>query len=153
MPVDSERGSFVRFQTAQVPTFIEIGPHMRARIETAIDGLIGLLDQLDGDSSELEDDSDSEPSLGWSISGAGDRDHRASSLDLEDDSDFEPSLGWSVTGATSENDNHPSTVDLEDEHDGIEPDDDFENADDNGIADAGGLAEQVGNFSWGGAVL
>jgi len=30
----------------------------------------------------------------------------------------------------------------DDEHDGREPDEDFEDADDNGIADAGGLAEQ-----------
>ena len=37
-------------------------------------------------------------------------------------------------------------MDLEDEHDGREPDEDFEDADDNGIADAGGLAERWTGF-------
>jgi hypothetical protein len=34
----------------------------------------------------------------------------------------------------------------DDEHNGREPDEDFEDTDDNGIADAGGLAEQWSGF-------
>jgi len=58
---------------------------------------------------------------------------------LDGDPDLEPSLGWTKTHA------YGSDLDLEDEHDGVEPDEDFEDADDDGIADADGLAEQFGS--------
>jgi hypothetical protein len=41
----------------------------RRRIEDAIEALIGLLDLVDGD-AEIEDGGDTEPSLGWTATGA-----------------------------------------------------------------------------------
>jgi len=93
------------------------GDGLRPAVEGAAEALISFLDYLDGD-PDFEPEED------------------------DDRSDFEPSLGWSTTGAITWQDGSLSSHDLEDEHDGREPDEDFEDADDNGIADAGGLAEQ-----------
>lgn len=60
--MDRERGDSVR-------TFVEYEPGMRGKIAAAIDGLLAVLDQIDGDEN-LEDDelaepdADEEPSLG-----------------------------------------------------------------------------------------
>jgi len=69
--------------------FVEYKPGMRRRIAAAVDALIALLDQIDGDSDFEEDehdgrepDADDEPSLGsgcmhnqdcWAIGGDDDR--------------------------------------------------------------------------------
>lgn len=48
-------------------------------------------------------------------------------LDQADgDPEAEPSLGWSATSATTVLDRHGTTVDLEEAHDGREPDEDLE---------------------------
>lgn len=56
MHMDRERGR-------SVPTFIEIQPGTRRRIEQTIERLISMLDFIDGD-PDLEPDNDDEPSLG-----------------------------------------------------------------------------------------
>lgn len=62
----------------------------RARLETKIEELIALLDLLDGD-PDLEDGGDDEPSIGGAaIYGRNGVEH-----DLEQDEDSEHSLGWS----------------------------------------------------------
>ena len=66
----------------------------RQRLEGKIEELIGLLDFLDGD-CDLEENGDLEPSLG-SIPRAG---ANGVEYDLEfDDSDLEPSCGWTLNG-------------------------------------------------------
>lgn len=99
---------------------------LRAQIEAELERMIDLLDAIDGDP-------DLEPTMGFVAHGFVD--------EAEPDADFEPSLGWTSTYA------HGSDQDLEDEHDGREPDEDFEDADDNGIADHGGLQEQYGGHA------
>jgi len=97
---------------------------LRAEIERELERMIDLLDAIDGDP-------DFEPSFGSVAPGHVD--------EAEPDADLEPSLGWTSTYA------HGSDQDLEEEHDGREPDEDFEgNTDDNGIGDRGGLDEQYG---------
>jgi hypothetical protein len=85
-------------------------PVTRQQVVAAIDSLIDLLDKID-------DDTDLEPDP-----------------DLEDGADEEPSLGWSI-GFTPEFQrqagrgfymNADGGQDLEDEHDGREPEDDSE---------------------------
>lgn len=94
-------------------------PLTRAAIEAEIDRLIELIDVADGD-VDLEDGGDPEPSLG------GAELHGEVDLEL-DDCDNEPSLGW---GRWHERQNQTMIAteivfdaDLEDEHDGREPDD------------------------------
>ena len=100
---------------------------LRAQIEAELERMIDLLDAIDGDP-------DLEPSLGSVAPGHVD--------EAEPDTDLEPSLCWTSTYA------HGSDQDLEEEHDGREPDEDFEdNTDDNGIADQGGLQEQYGGHA------
>jgi hypothetical protein len=68
-------------RAAGAPLFVEYKPGMRRRIAAAVDALIALLDQIDGD-VDLEPDADDEPSLGsgsmhnqdcWAIGGDDDR--------------------------------------------------------------------------------
>lgn len=62
----------------------------RARLEAKIEELVSLLDLIDGD-PDLEDTGDDEPSLGASgMVGPKGVEH-----DLEQDEDSEHSLGWS----------------------------------------------------------
>lgn len=94
-------------------------PLTRAAIETEIERLVDLLDVADGD-PDLEDDGDMEPSLGGAeISGE---------VDLElDEADNEPSLGWGLFHEMQSQALIATEIvfdaDLEDEHDGREPDD------------------------------
>ncbi|AXS39703.1 hypothetical protein [Breoghania sp. L-A4] len=44
------------------PLWLTVEPQMRKRIEAAIDGLVALLDQIDGD-PDLEDGGDFEPTV------------------------------------------------------------------------------------------
>lgn len=99
------------------PLFVEYRPGMRRRIAAAVDALVALLDQIDGDSDfeadePLEDDDpaedagDGEPSLG-ALGGTcsaqhfdqgawahGSRDDREDESELlEDGGDDEPALG------------------------------------------------------------
>jgi hypothetical protein len=113
-------------ETARLIERLEIlgmatGEGLRPAVEGAAEALISFLDYLDGD-PDLEPEEDN------------------------DRSDFEPGLGWSVSGAITWQDGSISLIDLEEEHDGREQDEDFEPTDDNGIADAGGLAEQWSGF-------
>jgi hypothetical protein len=96
-----------------------------------IERLIALLDRLDAPGTDLEPDEDDEPQ-----------------------GDEEPSLG-SVDNAANQEKWAPSgsyglrDIDLEEQHDGREPDVDDEEDDpgedaDTGIGDDGGLAEQTG---------
>ncbi|MBB3020654.1 hypothetical protein FHR70_003740 [Microvirga lupini] len=97
---------------------------LRTSIENELERLFSILDAIDGDP-------DLEPSFGTVMPGYVD--------EAESDADLEPSLGWTGTYA------HGTDQDLEEEHDGREPDEDFEgNTDDNGIGDRGGLDEQYG---------
>lgn len=127
---------------------------LRRRMEAAIDSMLALLDELDGD-PDLEASNDDEPSLGW-CNGArdsqygGDDDREAEDEHDEDNGDREPSLGAPEQSAF---------------HEGWVPagdgtlyracnysqaawaagaSNDRELGDDNGIADDGGLQEQVG---------
>lgn len=98
---------------------------LRLRAEAAIETLLRLLDEIDGDADlepdgdELDDDGDlREPELGWCGTGTGwrgdDVDGESSRValnaDLEDEhdgsepdeGDDEPSLGWSEGEALSE---------------------------------------------------
>ena len=109
-------------------------PVTRQQIEAQVDALIDLLDTLDADP-------DAEPSLGWTASGghyletpedllgnANAGDDREDDDEREPGEDSEASLGWrnegSQTGYWAGN---PLVgIDLEDEHDGCEPEDDSE---------------------------
>mgnify|MGYP001605799050 CR=1 FL=1 len=44
--------------------FVEVPGGFRRSVEDAIEGLLAVLDQLDGD-PDLEDDGNAEPTLGW----------------------------------------------------------------------------------------
>ena len=52
------------------PPLVEFRPGMRRLIEDAIESLILLLDEIDGD-PDGEDDGSAEPSLGWGGQGIG----------------------------------------------------------------------------------
>ena len=67
----------------------------RRKIEEAIERLLAVLDAIDGDP------------------------------EAEPDAEDEPSLGWSATGATSVYDTAVWTTDMEDEHDGREPEEEI----------------------------
>lgn len=83
-----------------VPTFVTVTPTMRGLIENVIEDLILLLDEIDGDPDQ-EDDDPTEPG-----------------------EDGEPSLGWTDAEAAHGNRNVSVwDADLEEEHDGREPDD------------------------------
>lgn len=56
-------GTHFRERERSVPLWLTIEPPMRARIEAAIECLVGLLDQLDGE-SDLEDGAEAEPTIG-----------------------------------------------------------------------------------------
>ena len=96
---------------------IRIGRQRRERIEAAVDGLLRLLDELDGNPDE-EDGGDLEPTTGPSY---------ADECEIEDP---EPSLGWTAT-IRQEGPNyhgpislgwHYLPIDAEEEHDGREDD-------------------------------
>lgn len=97
-------------------------PLTRRDIEQHVDALIDLLDTLDADP-------DLEPDLG-----SGD-DREGDDPDLEDGADSEPALGWTGASCSPENQSQDGPAfclnadagrDLEDEHDGREPDVDGE---------------------------
>jgi hypothetical protein len=89
--------------TPDAPQVVVFTPAMRRLIADAIESLILLLDEIDGD-AEVEDDdpaeegADLEPSLGAPA-------------------DIDQSIAWLATIAAT---------DAEQEHDGREPDEDFE---------------------------
>jgi hypothetical protein len=135
---------------ADVPLFVEFKPGFRLRVERAIDSLVALLDQIDGDADfeeepDLEDGFDQEQELGatgainqektWARSRREERGLTNSDGDLEFDgetaesADDEPSLG--SVGALSERHDQDLWAlgvsdDRENEHDGCEPDEDRE---------------------------
>jgi hypothetical protein len=135
---------------ADVPLFVEFKPGFRLRIERAIDSLVALLDQIDGDADleeepDLEDGFDQEQELGatgainqektWGGSRREERGLTNSDGNLEFDgetagsADDEPSLG--SVGALSERHDQDlwalgASDDREDEHDGCEPDEEGE---------------------------
>jgi hypothetical protein len=95
-----------------------------ARMEAIVEGLLRLLDEVDGDPDEEPEESGygdlagmiveevGEPSLGWTLDG----DISHGSFDEE-----EPSLGWTL-GIKQEGPSwRGDTDDREDEHDGREP--------------------------------
>lgn len=49
---------------SHVREFVEVPGGFRRSVEDAIEGLLAVLDQLDGD-PDLEDDGSAEPTLGW----------------------------------------------------------------------------------------
>ncbi len=102
---------------AGAPLFVKYRPGTRRRIAAAVDALVALLDEIDGDADFEEDDlreddapredgGDDEPSLGapgaaflpdqrrWSQGEADDRE--AESELFEDGGDAEPALGATV---------------------------------------------------------
>jgi hypothetical protein len=120
----------------------------RKRIEACVDGLLLLLDLVDGD-EDLEDNGDAEPD----DSGYGDGD--GDGLSVEEHG--EVSLGWTQGfnqagrnwrgdppwGAVSDGEDGDDNG-IADER-GINFDDE---PDDNGIADDGGRQEQFGALDW-----
>lgn len=98
---------------------LEFTPAMRHLVEGVIDGLIQLLDEIDGDLDE-------EPFLAHPGSYYPSEQHRAghgADDDREEDADFEPSLG-SLVGQIDQTSwvrGDTSGLDLEEEHDGREP--------------------------------
>ncbi|QJP12174.1 hypothetical protein G3545_12200 [Starkeya sp. ORNL1] len=122
---------------------------LRMRAEAAIESLLAILDEIDGDPDlenhdpELDNDGDwHEPELGWTGIGTGwrgsDLDGDCSRIPLnhdfedehdgcepdegddEPDADSEPSLGWSP-GESESAIYSLTAVDFEEEHDGSEP--------------------------------
>lgn len=113
--------TFHNENTEASPLFVEYRPGMRRRIAAAVDALVALLDQIDGDSDfeeedPLEDDApaedvgDAEPSLGalggtwtaehfdqaaWAHGGKDDREDESELL--EDGGCGEPMLGATTT--------------------------------------------------------
>lgn len=82
-------------------TFVQLTPTTRDRIAQAIEGLVALLDQIDGD-PDFEDGFDDESYVSGSI------------FDREDDmSDSEPSLGWISRDELGWTVTHGSDADLE----------------------------------------
>ena len=104
----------------------------RKALQAAIDVAIEALDLVDGDADlepyvagdDREDDSEeNEPTLGWAFRGH---------LGSVQDGEVEPSLGWTVVfnqearSFLATGPHGTATVDLEDAHDGREPDDEGE---------------------------
>ena len=96
-----------RERERSVPLWMTVDPAMRRRIETAIEGLVALLDQIDGD-EDLEDGNDDEPVMGWPdrLTGASvadpvptylQRPERDPDGECEIDADHEPALCPAVT--------------------------------------------------------
>lgn len=126
---------------------------LRARVGAAIEALVDILDRLEPD-PDLEADNDDEPSLGWCDGAYGRRyggtdDREAEDEHDEDGGDSEPSLG-----APERTQFRDGWVPLSDGT--MRPAcnysqvawaaggaDDLELGDDNGIADDGGLQEQM----------
>ncbi|WP_197434650.1 hypothetical protein [Agrobacterium vitis] len=99
-----EQESFVRI--------VELTPRLRRQIEQAIEHLVFILDQFDGDEN-MEDGGDNEASLGWTERGpnacleAPSDDREVEDENNEDGADDEPTLGWtrdSYMGRTFETD-------------------------------------------------
>ena len=126
--------------TGTVP--VALAPEERERIGGEIERLIALLDAADvdpdlEDNGDGEEEPDGEPSLGWPQSTNQDRAQRlgpthAGDIDLEDDqADLEHSLGslggtWNAESFSQEHWARGAASDLEEEHDGREPDVDDE---------------------------
>lgn len=128
-------------------TFIEFRPNMRRLIEDAIESLILLLDEIDGDENleeepDLEDGRDAEPSLGATHALNQETAWKAAQaeIDLEFEGDgsaecdAEPSLG-------SANNHYNQRW----WGDGARCDCEYDAAED-GIGDLDGVAEQIGNI-------
>jgi hypothetical protein len=96
--------SIAHDRTTGAPLFVEFRPSMRRLIEDAVESLLLLLDEIDGDADIEEDDSP------------------------EDVGDAEPSLGAPEVGYLCSQTRWAQGRgdDLEDEHDGREPDVDDE---------------------------
>lgn len=82
-------------------SFVQLTPNIRDRITEAIEGLLALLDQFDGD-PDFEDGGDDENYIAGSVT------------DREDDmADLEPSLGWISRDELGWTVTHGSDADLE----------------------------------------
>jgi len=126
-PAEGVGALYVPTDVSAEDLFQAIG-RLRKEAQDEIDRLLAFLDAIDDpelEDDEKEDDPDREPSLGAAGSyvpndqsawAAGNRDDREESL-----GDDEPSLGWTTEGVIGMP-VHPAFVDLEDEHDGSEPD-------------------------------
>lgn len=121
---------------AGAPLFVEFKPGTRRRIAAAVDALVALLDEIDGDQEFEEDETleDDAPS--------------------EDVGDDEPSLGalggtysaeWFNQGEWA----NSARDDREDEHDGCEPDEDGEPTLGATTAMNQGLAWRANPEAWG----
>lgn len=85
-------------------TFVQLKPNTRDRIAEAIEGLLALLDQFDGD-PDFEDGFDDESYISGSM------------FDREGDlADWEPSLGWISRDEKGWTVTHGSDADLEVDH-------------------------------------
>jgi hypothetical protein len=122
-----------------VRTFIEVAPGIKARLRTAIEALVDVLDSLepDADIEENGDDEltgDEEPRLGATT---GLHQGHAWNVPTDDADEAEPSLGWVGEGRGFHGMALPGYADdreFVDEDGG---------ADDNGIADMDGATEQA----------
>lgn len=103
--MDSDRESYARNTEVEYERLLIL----REEIEGMLERMIGLLDVIDGDP-------DLEPTMGDVAEGHVD--------EAEPDPDQEPSLGWTVGGEVGPLDSCWIMHDLEDEHDGREPDED-----------------------------
>lgn len=144
LPAESTRAilSGLAIQQRERETSLQRLARLRKEASAEIERLIAFLDASDPYvMTELEEQQDSEPSLGWLSDGRtspfGD-DLELDDADDEDNGDGEPSLGsierhpscYGVHGRNSSGDQTAwtdgDTRDLEDEHDGAEPGEDDE---------------------------
>lgn len=96
--------TIARDRGARATLFVECKPGMRRRIAAAVDALIAMLDEIDGDADLEEDDpleeddfgeddGNGEPALGATT--AVNQQHSwAGPRGWPDDGELEPSLGW-----------------------------------------------------------
>ena len=138
MHMDSERESFIQL--------LEFTPGMRRRVETAIAGLVDLLDALEAPAEDLEDghdaelDHEGEETLGWAA-GMSQVKLGVNTADGDNTAPETHGKGFRRCG--------PDDFEPDNEGDELDP---GEGPDDNGIADQDGANEQWA-LVWGGAVV
>lgn len=147
-------GTHVRERETHIRDFVMVEQAtLRRRMEAAIDSMLALLDELDGD-PDLEASNDDEPSLGWcdgksSFRWGSDDDREAEDEHDEDGGDREPSLGAPERAAffdgwvpAGDGTLHPA-CNYSQVAWAAGASNDRELGDDNGIGDEGGLQEQL----------
>ncbi|MFK8250669.1 hypothetical protein [Ancylobacter terrae] len=134
-------GTHVRERESSVRTFTMIEEtSLRRRMEAAIESMLELLDQLEGD-PDLEPDSD-EHDASWPEAAPGRAEWMAGAYYEDAEEDDPPEMD----DFREDDDPAEDNDDGEEDRSDWEPDVDAEPLDDSGIGDAGGLAEQCGGW-------